>query len=162
MGVWYKIPRDSKTGKRLQAIQDRRDAFSDAWVSYRQKYHIKSASYHSGYLCDVAAMIFAKNPDETIWHKLERGDFKGYYQPIKGTEAYREWLRMRKMRVQRHEIDRAMGAPTDFPDVGIHWGNEKYFFVHYRYEPSYTIGEECVPISNQEYRRLTGDKSLWV
>ena len=37
MGRWYKIPKDSPTGKRLQAISDRMDVFQKACLKFREK-----------------------------------------------------------------------------------------------------------------------------
>lgn len=107
------------------------------------------------------AFEFDHEPDATLWHKLLRGDLKDAYKPVKGTEAYKEWQKFRKLRVERIELDHAMGDPNDFPDVGFHWGNDEYFFAHYRFGPNYELGEECEPISDEEYRLMTGDKKNW-
>ena len=161
MGRWYKIPKDSPTGKRLQAIYDRMDVFQKAWLNFREKYGIKSCIYYSEHLCDALVMDFDHEPDAAIWHQLKRGDLKGLYKPYKNTDAYKEWQQLRKLRVERIELDHAMGDPTDFLDVGIHWGNEEYFFVHYRFCPDYPLGEECEFISDKEYKMMTGDTSDW-
>jgi hypothetical protein len=161
MGRWYKIPKDSPTGKRLQAISDRMDVFQKAWLKFREKYGIKSCTYYSEHLCDALAMDFDHEPDAAIWHQLKRGDLKGLYKPYKNTDAYKEWQQLRKLRVERIELDHAMGDPTNFPDVGIHWGHEDYFFVHYRFRPDYPLGEECEFISDKEYKMMTGDTSDW-
>lgn len=158
---WYKIPKDSPTGKRLQNVSERRDAFQEAWLKFREKYGVKSCIYYSEHICDAVAFEFDHEPDATLWHKLLRGDLKDAYKPVKGTEAYKEWQKLRKLRVERIELDHAMGDPDDFPDVGIHWGNDEYFFAHYRFGPDFSLGEECEPISDAEYRMMTGDKSDW-
>ena len=123
MGRWYKIPKDSPTGKRLQAISDRIDVFQEAWMKFKEKYGIKSCTYYSEHLCDVLAMDFDHEPDAAVWHQLKRGDLKDLYKPISGTDAYKDWQKLRKLRVERIELDHAMGDPTNFPDVGIHWAN---------------------------------------
>lgn len=161
MGKWYKIPKDSPTGKRLQAVRDRYDAFSNAWHAYREKYGVLGAVFYVEHLCDVLAFTFESEPDATIWHQLKGGEFKGNYKPIRGTDAFKDWQKLRKLRVKHLELDHAMGETDDWSDVGIHWGNDEFFFAHYRFGPDYTLGEECEPISNEEYRRMTGDTKNW-
>lgn len=161
MGKWYKIPKDSPTGKRLQTIREQYDAFSEEWTKYRERYSVKGAVFYVEHICDVLAFTFDGEPDVTIWHQLKRGEFEGNYKPIKGTQAYKDWQKLRKLRVERIELDHAMGDPDDFPDVGIHWGNDEYFFAHYRFGPDFPLGEECEHISDAEYRMMTGDKSDW-
>lgn len=158
---FYKIPIDSPTGKRLKAVYDRREVFQQAWVAFREKYGAKGASYYGEHICDALAFTFDSEPDATIWHKLGRGDWKGEYRPVKGTEAYKDWQKLRKLRVERIELDHAMGAPDDFPDVGIHWGNGEYIFAHYRFSTDYPLGEECELISDAEYQMMTGDHKDW-
>ena len=158
---FYKIPVDSPTGQRLKAIYDRRETFQQAWDAYREKYGIKGAVYYCEHIADALCFYFEEEPDATIWYQLKRGDFKGNYKPFKETEAYKEWQKLRKLRIERIELDRAMGAPDDFPDVGIHWGNGEYYFAHYRIGPRYPLGEECEHISDEEYRMMTGDYKDW-
>lgn len=161
MGKWYKIPKDSPTGKRLQTIREQYDVFSEAWAKYRERHGVKGAIYYVEHICDVLAFTFEDEPDATVWHQLKRGEFEGNYKPIKGTQAYKDWQKLRKMRVRHIELDRAMGDTGDFSRVGIHWGNDEFFFVHYKFGPKYELGEECEPISDEEYRLMTGDKKNW-
>ena len=73
MELYYKVSKDSKTGKAFLAIMDRVKIFRNKATDVCKKYGIREM-YHIGWdLCGVYTCKFHSNPDRTDWKKV------GYY-----------------------------------------------------------------------------------
>jgi hypothetical protein len=148
---WFKIKKDSPTGQRLREVFDRVERFNIEYHEFKAKYNIKSVKLSSYFLADVESVAFNDTFDSSMWKPVSK---KGkYYVPIKGTEADKDLLKLKAIAVKRAEIDVALGAPTLFPEAGFDVRFKDWYFVHFGQGSTYKLSEDCIPITDKEYRK---------
>lgn len=147
---WFKIKKDSPTGQRLREVFDRVERFNIEYQEFRTKYNVRSVKLSSYFLADIESVAFNDTFDNSMWKPVSNKS--KYYIPIKGTEADRDLLKLKAIAVQRAEIDVALGAPTYFPEAGFDVRFKDWYFVHFGQGSTYKLSEDCIPITDKEYR----------
>lgn len=147
---WFKVKKDSPTGERLTAVFDRVERFNIEYHALKKKYNIESVKFSSYFLADIDSVSFNGEVDKNQWKPTSKKS--KYYEPIKGTEAEKDLLKLKEIAVQRAEIDVALGAPTLFPEAGFDARFKDWYFVHFEPYATYKLSEDCIAISDREYR----------
>lgn len=157
MDRYYKIRRSSKTGKKLEEIMNRRDAFVEERSRFVEKYGIKEISWFNIDLCDVREVSFKTIPDNIRenWKHTEDRDFFTLKVNPKDKELKKDWERLRSMAVRRFEVDSALGGTDRFSFCGINFDHPEFFLIHTSEPDSYRFPKEVKEISNIEFEKLT-------
>lgn len=67
MDRYYKIPKDSETGKKLNEVIRKAEEFEALRVDFAKKYNLKYTYGSNFYLCSVVGVVFNDTPDKTNW-----------------------------------------------------------------------------------------------
>lgn len=147
MELYYKVSKDSKTGKAFIAIIDRVKKFRKKATIVCEKYGIKEM-YHIGWdLCGVYTCKFHSTPDRKDWKKVDNG-----YMPnvrSKNTELLQDFAELKELSVKRSEIDCLLGLDNPFHQVGYEIFDDCIVFI--TDDKNDIKHQDAVMISNVEY-----------
>lgn len=150
MELYYRVEKESQTGKAFMAIQVRKEKFDEKAHSVMKKYGIK-AMYRIGWdLCGVYTCKFETPPDKADWKKVDDG-----YMPkktSKNNELLDDFKELKDLSIKRQEIDDLLGHGDVFHQVGYEIFDDCIVFVsddaHQKRCP------DAKPISNTTYLRM--------
>lgn len=150
MELYYKVPKDSKTGKSFLSIIERLETFHKKAIAVAKKYGIKEM-YNIGWqLCGVYTCHFEKQPDRKDWKKVDDG-----YMPkvrSKNKELLKDFDELKKLSIERSEIDELIGNDNPFHQVGYHIFDDCIIFIT---DDKHDIKcKDTHMISNIEYMQL--------
>ena len=118
MELYYKISKESKTGKAFLEIMKRVNLFDDKEKAFREKYGIRSILHWSYYLRGVSACRFYQksDTDKKDWKKVEQG-----YMPrvrCKNKELLKDFEELKSLSIKCSEVDVLFGVANPFYHVG--------------------------------------------
>lgn len=150
MELYYKVKKESKTGKAFMEIQNRKKKFDDKALSVMEKYGI-SNMYRIGWdLCGVYTCKFNTPPDKTDWKRVDDG-----YMPkvrSKNKELLDDFKELKALSVKRQEVDILLGLCDTFFQVGYEIFDDCIVFITDDKHPKYCA--DAKPISNTVYLRM--------
>lgn len=147
MELYYKVSKDSKTGKAFLKIIDGVEKFRTKAKQICEKYGIIEM-YRIGWdLCGVYTCIFKQIPDRTDWKKVDDG-----YMPkvrSKNKELLQDFAELKKLTIKRSEIDNLLGLDNPFYQVGYEIFDDCIVFI--TDDKNDIKHQDAVMISNVEY-----------
>lgn len=150
MELYYKVEKESKTGKAFMEIQARKDKFTEKAHSVLEKYGITSM-YRIGWdLCGVYTCKFSTPPDKADWKRVDDG-----YMPkvrSKNKELLDDFKELKALSIKRQEIDDLLGHGDPFHQVGYEIFDDCIVFISDDKHP--TRCSDVKPISNTVYLRM--------
>ena len=111
MELYYKVSKDSKTGKAFLAIIERIDKFHEKAKLVCEKYGIQEIDVHGGtnnVICGIYACHFLNTPNNSDWKKVGEG-----YMPklrSKNNELIQDFIELKRLSVERLEMDNLIGC----------------------------------------------------
>lgn len=82
MENYFKVPKDSETGRKFQALRENREAALNAWETMGKKYGfqevIEPLFGYGGFACGC---VFYEEPDLKIWEKMHKDNREKRYTP---------------------------------------------------------------------------------
>lgn len=150
MELYYRVEKESKTGKAFMEIQARKKKFDDKAKSVMDKYGIRSIYRISWDLCGVQTCKFNTPPDKTDWKRVDDG-----YMPkvrSKNKELLEDFKELRALSIERSEIDDLLGHGDPFHQVGYEIFEDCIVFVSDDKHPKKC--PDAKPISNTVYLRM--------
>lgn len=154
--MYYITPRNSETGKKLQAIMDKGKMCVKAQEKLAKKYGFKE-----WYTCSlhiyggISAAVFATPPDSKIWSKREKD---GYFPKLstkvgKAMAAEFEALPV----VFPYELNMAIGWQQKWKHVGYE-SNKTHFGIVVKEEWGLKMPDDCTEITTIDYRKQFKEK----
>ena len=137
---YYKIPRESETGKKILSIIERCERFKDEMNRLKKKYGFKDVYGTNDYLCSCEGVTFdAPPPGWKLDREAKDIDKISIYKPMSMNKvAYKDMYNLNKMRVKRCEIDLLVGQTDSLYHVG------------------YDIKEEYIIITSDDKHKVEG------
>lgn len=160
MDRYYKIAKDSETGKKFSELVDRYNDFEVKRKSFAEKYGIKGFYSYEMYLAYVGEVVFKDSSfvDKDNWKK---GCSSNSYLPKKNPkdkQLKKDWEELRSKSIQRYEIDKIVGGKDPFHHCGFDYSVEDYFFIFTDKPEKFDFPSDVIEISNLEYLELTKQK----
>lgn len=150
MELYYRVEKESKTGKAFMDIQARVKKFREKAKSVMDKYGIKQM-YHIGWdLCGVYTCKFSTPPDKADWKRVDDG-----YMPkirSKNKELLDDFKELKALSIKRIAIDNLLGHDDPFHQVGYETFDDCIVFISNDKHP--TRCPDAKPISNMVYLRM--------
>lgn len=154
MDLYYKVEKESKTGKAFMEIQARKDKFDEKAHSVMEKYGITNM-YRIGWdLCGVYTCKFSTPPDKADWKRVDDG-----YMPkvrSKNKELLDDFKELKALSIKRQEIDDLLGHGDPFHQVGYEIFDDCVVFISDDKHPKRCA--DAKPISNTVYLRMQKEK----
>lgn len=154
MELYYRVEKESKTGKAFMEIQARKKKFDDKAQSVMDKYGIR-CMYRIGWdLCGVQTCKFNTPPDKTDWKRVDDG-----YMPkvrSKNKELLDDFKELKALSIKRSEIDNLLGHGEPFHQVGYEIFDDCIIFISDDKHPKKC--PDAKPISNTAYLRMQKEK----
>lgn len=154
MNLYYRVKKESKTGKAFMEIQARVEKFREKAKSVMDKYGIKQI-YHIGWdLCGVYTCKFNTPPDKADWKIVDDG-----YMPkvrSKNKELLSDFKELKDMSIKRQEVDDLLGHGDPFHQVGYEIFDDCIVFISDDKRP--TRCSDAKPISNTVYLRMQKER----
>lgn len=160
MDRYYKIAKDSETGKKFSELVDRYNDFEDKRKRFAEKYGIKGFYSYEMYLAYVGDVVFKDSlfVDKDNWKK---GGSSNSYLPKKNPkdkQLKKDWEELRSKSIQRCEIDKIVGGKDPFHMCGFDYTSKDFFFVFTNKPEKFDFPSDVIEISNLEYLELTKQK----
>lgn len=154
MDRYYKIPKNSETGKKLNEVIRKAEEFEALRVDFAKKYNLKATFSSRFYLCSVVGVEFKKTPDIINWRIV--GDKKCYIPRTrtKDDELLDRWNELQEKKIPRSAIDKIIGGKDAFKQCGLDFSFPDFFYVTIGDINAYDIPADCIEISNIEYLNL--------
>lgn len=154
MNRYYKISKDSETGKKLNEVIRKAEEFEALRVDFAKKYNLKCTYGSNFYLCSVVGVVFNDAPDTTNWRL---SNDRMCYIPRKRTkddELLDRWNELQEKKIPRSAIDKIIGGKDAFKQCGLDFSFPDCFYVTIDDINAYDIPADCIEISNIEYLNL--------
>lgn len=154
MDRYYKIPKDSETGKKLNEVIRKAEEFEALRVDFAKKYNLKYTYGSNFYLCSVTGVVFNGTPDSINWRLTSD---RMCYIPRKRTkdkELLDRWNELQQKKIRRSDIDEIIGGIDPFQQCGFDFSFPDCFYVTIGDINAYDIPADCIEISNIEYLNL--------
>lgn len=159
MDRYYKIAKDSETGKKFAELVQRVFDFKNARNEFFLKYGIKKYRLYDMYLVSVDAVFFIDESsiDRANWKS--RGD-KTYIpkKNPKDKQLKKDWENLQSKKILRSEVDKIVGCKDPFHHCGFDYSVEDYFFIFTDKPEAFDFPSDVKEISNLEYLELTKQK----
>lgn len=150
MELYYKVEKESKTGKAFMEIQVRKENFDKKAHAVMEKYGIRCI-YRIGWdLCGVYTCKFDTTPDKSDWKRIDDG-----YMPkvrSKNKELLEDFKELKALSIKRSEIDALLGFKDPFFQVGYEIFDDCIVFISDDDHP--VRRSDVSPISNTDYLRM--------
>lgn len=160
MDRYYKIAKDSETGKKLAELVSRLEDFKATRNKFADKYGVRGVRHCEIYLASVASVVFKDETsiDKDSWKRSP--DPQGYIPKNnpKNNELKKDWQELQSKSILRYKLDEIVGGTDQFVHCGFHYGKEDYFFIYTSCPEKYDFPSDVIEISNLEYLELTKQK----
>ena len=160
MDRYYKIAKDSETGKKFAELVSRLDDFTAIYNKFIEKYEIKGCFTDNTYIARVLCVNFKDgvsiNKDD--W---KESPLKGAYIPKNDSnnkELIETWNLLKAKSLSRSEIHKLLRARKPFVFCGFSLGMEGNFFIVTSNPNDFDFPSDVIEISNLEYLELTKQK----
>lgn len=160
MDRYYKIAKDSETGKKFAELVERYNDFKSTKKRFFDKYGISGYSYYDMYFADVTEVTF-KDKSSVNKDNWKKGSSSNKYLPKKepkDKELKKDWENLKSKRILRSEIDKIAGGKDPFHQCGFDYSVEDYFFIFTDKPEKFDFPSDVIEISNLEYLELTKQK----
>lgn len=160
MERFYKIAKDSETGKKLAELVGRLEDFKATRKKFAEKYGIRGVHHYEMYLANVASVVFKDESsiDRDNWRISP--DRLGYIpkKNPKDKQLKKDWYELQSKNIQRFEVDRIVGGKDPFHQCGFDFSLEDLFFMITNKPENFDFPSDVIEISNLEYLELTKQK----
>lgn len=160
MDRYYKIAKDSETGKKLAELVGRLEDFKATRKKFAEKYGIRGVHHYEIYWASVASVVFKdeSSVDKDSWKRSP--DPQGYIpkRNPKNKDIKKEWQELQSKSILRYKLDEIVGGKNQFIHCGFHYGKEDFFFINTSSPEEYDFPSDVIEISNLEYLELTKQK----
>lgn len=155
--MFFTTLKDSATGQRLAAIEQRMNEAISAQKEVAAKYNITQwRRGHWGVAGRFSAVYFANTPDLKIWKLVLEPD--GYMPKLntkEGKAINKEFAAMPK--VHGFQLNECVGITNqDFGNIGVSFGNAEMFGFSVSDNWKFTCPEDCLEVTITVYRQLFG------
>lgn len=160
MDRYYKIAKDSETGKKFAELVERYNDFKETRKKFADKYGVKGWHKYQMYLARVADVVFEHGTpiDRDNWKKSsEPGGYIPKVNP-KDKQLKKDWEELQSKSIQRFEVDKIVGGKDPFHQCGFDYSVEDYFFIFTDKPEIFDFPSDVIEISNLEYLELTKQK----
>ena len=117
MERYFKVEKDSKTGRAFMEIMARKAKFDDKAKAVCDKYGIRQMYCIGWDLCGVHTCKMNTTPDKADWKKVDDG-----YMPkvrSKNKELLADFAELHALSIRRDEVDLLLGQKNPFHQVGF-------------------------------------------
>lgn len=157
MDRYYKIAKDSETGKKFTELMERLNDFLDTRNRFAERYGIEGFYTYGMYLASVADVRFKDKTfaDKDNWKKdAKSGCFRPKVNP-KDKQLRKDWEELQSKSIQRFELDKIVGGSDPFHQCGFDYSEEDYSFIFTNKPETFNFPSDVIEISNLEYLELT-------
>lgn len=160
MDRYYKIAKDSETGKKLAELVSRLEDFKATRNKFADKYGVRGVHHYEIYLASVASVVFKNETsiDKDSWKRSP--DPQGYIPKDnpKNNELKKDWQELQSKSILRYKLDEIVGGTDQFVHCGFDYSMEDYFFIFTDKPEAFDFPSDVIEISNIEYLELTKQK----
>lgn len=153
MERYYKIHKDSSTGKQLLKLVAQFKEYSELKKKFIEKYDIESTFVCSFYWIELGEVSFKTIP-KNLRDNWKKGSVKDAYvlkASPKDHTLEDEWHELIAKRIRRYDIDRILGGKDCFYQAGFSWGNDTFFLITVDDPEKFNFPQDVVEINNLEY-----------
>lgn len=154
MELYYKVEKDSVTGKAFMNIHERELRFREKAQEVMAKYGIKKM-YRIGWdLCGVHTCVFDTPPNREDWKRVDDG-----YMPkarCKNVELVEDFKELHGLTIKRVEIDKLFNHKNPFFQVGYEIFDDCIVFISD--EDNKLNNGDAKIISNMTYLKMKNNK----
>lgn len=160
MEHYFIVFKHTKTGQELQGVRTLWLQFEKQLRTFCEKYAIIASYRSSFYLCDLTYVTFENLPED-LCDNWKIGDVADSYTlkvHPKNEALKSDWHNLRKLRIERNRLDKAIGGTNPFKQAGFSFNEAKnYILFVISDKDDYNIPGDCIEISNIEYQMLKDD-----
>lgn len=159
MDRYYKIAKDSETGKKFAELVQRVFDFKNARNEFFVKYGIKKYRLYDMYLVSVDAVFFIDESsiDRANWESIGDKTYIPKKNP-KDKQLKKDWENLQSKKILCSEVDKIVGCKDPFHHCGFDYSVEDYFFIFTDKPEIFDFPSDVIEISNLEYLELTKQK----
>lgn len=159
MDRYYKIAKDSETGKKFTELVKRVFDFNNARNDFFAKYGIKKYRLYDMFLVSVDSVFFIdeSSVDRANWKKESDNTYIPKKNP-KDKQLKKDWENLQSKRILRSEVDKIVGCKDPFHHCGFDYSVEDYFFIITDKPEKFDFPSDVIEISNLEYLELIKQK----
>ena len=154
MERYYKVEKESNTGKAIMEIRTRMNKFREKADSVKEKYGITNMYRIFWDLCGVCACKFSTTPDKADWKIVDGG-----YMPnmqSKNKELLDDFKELQALSIKRAELENLLGHGDPFHQVGYEFFDDCVVFAS---DDKHQMRcADAKPISNTVYLRMQKEK----
>lgn len=156
--MYYVTPKNSETGKKMQALLDRAAAIRKEISEYLKLLgaNPKQWGCRDSYLLNTGffSAVFDQEPNLEIWKPSLK--LKGTYEPrrmnYEGKKIAEKFESIEA--IHRSEVNDVVGYGQVFRFVGVDVNSEEYFCFMIKEEWNHTMPEDCEEITYKRYLEL--------
>lgn len=160
--MYYITPKNSETGKKMQALIDKAKKIRTEISDYLKVIGAKHYQWvtSDNYLLNtkINAALFDKEPDMKIWKVFKQ--FPNAYQPRLTTYEGKKIQAMFDSveSIDRVDLNRIVDFGQVFQRIGVDLNSEEYFCFMIREEWNHTMPADCEEITYAKYLELFNSK----
>lgn len=159
--MYYITPKNSETGKKMQALIDKAAAIRIEISDYLKAIGANPNEWiglGNKFMTDFTAAFFDKEPNMKIWKKFNK--VPGTYQPRKTNyEGKKIAAKFESIeRITRYAINEIIGYDECFNTAGYDCRNSEYICFIIKQEWNHTMPADCEEITYAKYLELFNSK----
>lgn len=160
MDRYYKIAKDSETGKKFAELVDKYEDFLQERNKFFDKYAIKAFYTYGQFWACVSEVVFKdiKSATKDNWKKGSEKDSFILKTYPKDKELKKDWDNLQSKRIGRYAIDKIVGGQNPFNRCGFYFSEGDFFLIVVGHPEEYDFPSDVIEISNIEYLELTKQK----
>ncbi|MFT4168033.1 MAG: hypothetical protein QM653_02790 [Dysgonomonas sp.] len=154
MDKYYKVPRDSETGKKFLKIEERKQECFKAVKEFIKDFGATQFRYSRWSLWGgIDSIIFEKEPNLKVWKKV---GYQEYYPKANSKEGKELISKMKELpTVDFNELNSIVGYKTDwYGHIGFSHGDKDFFGFIIDSDWKANIPTDCIEITASEYEIL--------
>lgn len=154
MDKYYKVPRNSETGKKFAEIEKRKHECFDAVKEFIKPFGATQFRYSRWSLWGgIDSIILENEPDLKIWKKV---GYQEYYPKANSKEGKELIKKMKELpTVSFNDLNSIVGYQTDwYSHIGFSYGNKEFFGFIIGLDWKANIPSDCIEITASEYEKI--------
>lgn len=150
---YYKIAKDSETGKKFAELLDRVRDFKETRDRFAEKYGIEGFYTQFKYLAGAGEVEFKDKTYANMQNWKRSLDKRAYLPRVnpKDKELKKDWESLQKKSILRSEVDEIAGCKEPDWNCDLYSGTKEYFFIYTEKPELFDFPLDVEGISEMEY-----------
>lgn len=158
--MYYIVEKESETGKKLQAIVDKKQECHKAVVAFADKYGF--GEWRPDRMAAIGGISsccsFKEEPLGSLWKQVGRGEYMPKRNNKKAKVISEELMSLPV--ISRRELNMCIGYNSMFNSIGFVWSNKKFFGISIDEKWEFEPPQDCLEVTYTRYKEMFQKKEV--